>query len=277
MRTTVHQHDRDYRNSNETMVADGLGKRVEGGDSMERDETTLTTHRYAAQPVQSSTSTIDYREISNTYVNDTQSIGADHSTPDRETGRCDTYTQTPKARRRASLIHFLSFRPDDAPSRTNRGDDLAGAARILHSDAKLRELKKNIQVPYLAKCPLDPASASRGPTLEISLSSHVATAMLSRVGTQQWPVRNFAIKKEKTRSGAEVTRVVVRTKLGRAKAEATARVEDSSRTDDMRAQTVLKQKSLPIELTKTTEYIFLKRQNETNSGVLAVVNIRFES
>ena len=101
-------------------------------------QTTLTTHRYAAQPVQSSTSTIDYREISNTYVNDTQSIGADHSTPDRETGRCDTYTQTPKARRRASLIHFLSFRPDDAPSRTNRGDDLAGAARILHSDAKLR-------------------------------------------------------------------------------------------------------------------------------------------
>ncbi|KYN12922.1 hypothetical protein ALC57_14987 [Trachymyrmex cornetzi] len=141
MRTTVHQHDRNYRNSNETMVADGLDKRGEGGDSMGRDETTLTTHRYAAQPVQSSdtsTSTIDYREISNTYVNDTQSIGADHSTPDRETGRCDTYTQTPKARRRESLI----------------------------------------------------------------------------------------------------------TKLGRAKAEATPRVEDSSRTDDMRAQTVLKQKHM---------------------------------
>ncbi|KYQ46864.1 hypothetical protein ALC60_14155 [Trachymyrmex zeteki] len=84
MRATVHQHDRNYRNSNETMVADGFGKK-----------TTLTTHRYAAQPVQSSdtsTSTIDYREISNTYVNDTQSIGVDHSTPDRETGRCDTYT-----------------------------------------------------------------------------------------------------------------------------------------------------------------------------------------
>jgi len=43
--------------------------------------------------------------------------------------------------------------------------------------SKGQRAKKKIQVPYLAKCPLDPVSASHGPTLEISLSSHIATAI----------------------------------------------------------------------------------------------------
>lgn len=65
--------------------------------------------------------------------------------------------------------------------------------------AELKKKTKSSRASYLAKCPLGPVFASRGPTLEISLSSHVATVVQSRAKTQQRPVRNFAIKEKTAR------------------------------------------------------------------------------